>query len=202
MIAYTIEAALESELFDQVIVSTDNSIVAEIALKYGAKIPFLREKTLSDDLTPVSEVTRDVLYRLDSSLSKYKYVAQLLPNCPLRTKIDIEASFRQFIRANPPSLISMVRFGWLNPWWAMRLGTNQTLKPLFPEQTNSRSQDLEPIFCPTGAVWWIKSNILLSAHTFFVPSAAGWEMPWHRGLDIDTEDDWWLAKIIKQATIK
>lgn len=199
IVAYTIEAALKSELFDRVVVSTDNQAVAEIALEYGAEVPFLRASNLSDDFTPVSDVTRDALFRLDKRGDNYTHVAQLLPNCPLRTDSDIVKSYKAFVNADAEAMISVVRFGWLNPWWAMKLGTNLNLEPLFSTETKSRSQDLDPLFCPTGAIWWIKSSVLVSANTFYVPGAIGWEMPWYRGIDIDDEDDWQLAKVIKQV---
>ena len=96
LIAYTIAAALDSGLFEQVIVSTDSPEIAEIAIHYGAQVPFLRDEQLSDDFTPVSEATADALFRVDPAGGRFESVAQLMANCPLRTARDVRASYEQF----------------------------------------------------------------------------------------------------------
>src|ERR1700679_3365321 len=95
IIAYTIDAACESGLFERVVVSTDSNEIAEIARRYGAETPFLRENDLADDFTPVSSVTVDALLRLDPDNTKFESVAQLMPNCPLRTVEDVTSSHEQ-----------------------------------------------------------------------------------------------------------
>lgn len=201
LIAYTIEAALESNLFALVAVSTDSPEIAEIARAHGAEVPFLREPTLADDITPVSAATVDALERLapravTTQGTAYSCVCQLMPNCPLRTGADIIASHRQFVESGAEVQLSVVRYGWQNPWWAMRRTADLTLEPLFPEQMTQRSQDLPEVFCPTGAVWWAKVEVLRTHGTFHIPAKTGWEIPWVRGLDIDTEDDWLLAEAL------
>ena len=201
LIAYTIEAALESNLFALVAVSTDSPEIAEIARVHGAEVPFLREPALADDITPVSAATVDALERLapravTTQGTAYSCVCQLMPNCPLRTGADIIASHRQFVESGAEVQLSVVRYGWQNPWWAMRRTADLTLEPLFPEQMTQRSQDLPEVFCPTGAVWWAKVEVLRTHGTFHIPAKTGWEIPWVRGLDIDTEDDWLLAEAL------
>jgi N-acylneuraminate cytidylyltransferase len=120
LIAFTIEAARKSGVFERILVSTDNSEIAEVAHEYGAEIPFLREADLADDFTPVSAVTVDALVRLDPAGDKFRNVCQLMPNCPLRTAEDIIDSYRQFVVTGAESQLSVVRYGWQNPWWAMR----------------------------------------------------------------------------------
>src|ERR1700733_10576572 len=95
LIAYTLAAADESGLFERVVVSTDSLEIAEMARRFGAEVPFLREATLADDFTPVSSVTVDALCRLDPAGDRFEVVAKLMPNCPLRTADDIIESYRQ-----------------------------------------------------------------------------------------------------------
>ena len=116
LIAYTILAAIESSLFRRVVVSTDSKEIAEIAVELGSEVPFLRDANLADDITPVSEVTADALCRLASSGDRCEYVAQLMANCPLRNATDICNSYRQFEETGADSQISVVRYGWQNPW--------------------------------------------------------------------------------------
>jgi N-acylneuraminate cytidylyltransferase len=122
-----------------------------------------------------------------------------MPNCPLRTAEDIQNSYRQFVDTKADSQISVTRYGWLNPWWAMTLNAKYHLSSIFPEQTGKRSQDLPELFCPTGAIWWAKVEVLRQEKTFHIPSRTGWEIPWQRAIDIDTEYDWQLAELLIQG---
>lgn len=196
LVAYTIEAARASNLFTEVIVTTDDPEIARLAADLGAAAPFLRSPELSDDDTPVSLATVDTLCRLDASGTAFPLVAQLMPNCPLRRGNDIVSSFRQFEPSGTDAQISITRFGWQNPWWACRRTEDFKLQPLFPDEALRRSQDLGAVFCPTGAVWWAKSAVLRREKTFHVAGRTGWEIPWQRGLDIDTEADWEMAEVL------
>jgi pseudaminic acid cytidylyltransferase len=195
-IAYTIAAARESGLFSLVIVSTDNETIAEIAVHHGADVPFLRAAALADDQTPVSSVTVDALTRVDRCATRFAYVAQLMPNCPLRDAADVRDSFEQLIETRAAVQLSVARFGWQTPWWAMRLGDDFMLAPLFPREAVMRGQDLPPLVCPTGAIWWARAETLREAGTFHVPGRTGWEIDPAHAIDIDTEDDWRLAEAL------
>lgn len=196
LLAYTVEAALESGLFVRVVVSTDSPEIAEVALTLGAEVPFMRDAALSDDIVPVSAATVDALERLDPNGDSVAAVCQLMPNCPLRTASDVVASAGQFERSGTAAQISVVRFGWQNPWWAMRRGDDYALEPLFSDAATARSQDLPELFCPTGAVWWARSGDLRRGGTFHLAGRTGWEIPWQRGVDIDTEDDFEMASVL------
>ena len=196
LIAYTIEAALRSELFDRVVVTTDSDEIADVASECGAEVPFLRDSSLSDDFVPVSAATIDTVNRLDSTGEEFLHVCQLMANCPLRTAPDITDSYAQLVETGSRSQLSVVRYGWQNPWWAMRRDECFTLSPLFEEALKERSQDLPELFCPTGAIWWARVDSLLHAGTYYLPGRTGWEIHWMRGLDIDTEDDWEMAEVL------
>jgi pseudaminic acid cytidylyltransferase len=196
IIAYTIAAALESGLFEQVVVSTDSQEITHVSQQYGAEVPFLRDESLADDFTPVSSATADALIRLDPAGDKFDSVAQLMPCCPLRTASDVSDSYRQFQATGAASQISVVRYGWQNVWWAMRQNERHELEPVFKEQTTARSQDLPELFCPTGAIWWARTEALRRTRTFHVANRTGWEITWQRGIDIDTFADWHMAEVL------
>ncbi|UTG91429.1 cytidylyltransferase domain-containing protein [Geobacter sulfurreducens] len=196
LIAYTVEAAADSGLFGRIVVSTDCPEIAEVAQRHGAEVPFLREASLADDITPVSAATVDMLVKLDPDGSSYGFVCQMMPNCPLKTSADVRDSHRQFLESGADSQLSVVRYGWQNPWWAMRRDDSFRLDPLFREAMTQRSQDLPELFCPTGAIWWAKADVLRREGTYHIPAKTGWEIPWQRGLDIDTYDDWDMAEIL------
>jgi pseudaminic acid cytidylyltransferase len=196
LIAYTIDAARQSGLFERIVVSTDSVEIAEVARRYGAEIPFLRDTSLADDFTPVSAVTVDALRRLDPAGEKFGYVCQLMPNCPLRTAGDILDSYRQFVGSGAESQISVMRYGFQNPWWAMRRNEKYELEPVFADPITARSQDLPQLFCPTGAIWWARASVLRREGTYYAANRTGWEIPWDRGVDIDSEDDWAMAEVL------
>jgi|WetSurMetagenome_2_1015567.scaffolds.fasta_scaffold13005_2 CMP-N-acetylneuraminic acid synthetase len=198
LIAYTIAAALESGLFETVMVSTDSDEIAEIARSCGAAVPFMRGAAIADDSVPVSAATVDALQRLDAEGTLFASVCQLMPNCPLRTSEDVVASYEQFAATGAESQLSVTRFGWQNPWWAMKREPGFALTPLFPEALKERSQDLPDLFCPTGAVWWAKAAVLRREGTYHIATRTGWEIPWMRAVDIDNEDDWVAAELLLQ----
>ncbi len=195
LLTHTVEAALMSGLFARTVVSTDSPEIAELAVRAGAEVPFIREQSLADDHTPVSRVTVDVLHRLDPLGETFGAVAQLMANCPLRTAEDVRESYRAFCASGAPTQLSVTRFGWQNPWWALTLSSRQTIEPVFQARMTERSQDLPPLFCPTGAIWWARAEVLRREETYHVTGRAGWEIAWERGLDIDSEDDGlWLRR--------
>ena len=198
LLAYSIEAAMRSGLFARVVVSTDDAEIADVARAEGADVPYLRAPELADDVTPVSRATIDVVERLEQAGETYLQVCQLMPNCPLRTADDVVASHRQFTDQPAEAQISVARYGWQSPWWAMRRDADGSLDPLFPEAMRQRSQDLPDVFCPTGAVWWARTDALRREGTFHLPGRTGWEIDWTHAIDIDTEDDWRLADALME----
>jgi len=203
LIAYTIEAALESALFHRVVVSTDSEEIAGVSRKSGAEVPFLRTPEISDDVTPISAATADALERLDPDGTEYQFVAQLMANCPLRNAEDLVASYRQFAETGAETQLSVVRYGWQNPWWAMKRDASSfALDPLFPREMSARSQDLPELFCPTGAIWWGKTSVIREKRTFHIPERTGWEIDWQHGVDIDTAEDMEFAEALLSLKCK
>jgi len=196
LLGYTIEAALESGVFDRVIVSTDSEDVARIARNYAEDMVLMRDPALANDVAPSSVVALNVVEQLDPEGSEIAHVAQLLPTCPLRDAADIRGSFEFFRRQNAVAQISVVRFGWLNAWWAMERDSDNRIHPLFPEAMVKNSQDLPPAFSPCGAIWWARTDALRQYQTFYAPEplCSGWEIDWKHGIDIDNVEDWEMAE--------
>lgn len=198
MIAWTIEAALQSGIFCDVLVSTDGLEVAELAKESGASVPFLRRKEDADDNTPVSTATINALKQMESfKKEKYDDIIQLMPNCPCRTADDIIKSYEAFSTSEANFQISVFQFGWMNPWWAMKVDEEKrTATPVFPEALRQRSQDLEKLFCPTGAIWIAKTEVLKNSGTFYGPNYTVFVLDWQSSVDIDVEDDLRMAETI------
>lgn len=193
MLVWTIEAALETRLFDRVLVSTEDAAIAEIARRHGASVPFLRDRHF-DDFSTVSDVTLTALRQSAELLGEtYDLVMQLMPNCPLRDTADIRAALAQFETGGADFQISCVRFGWMNPRWAFERAEGRG-RPLFPEAAQRRSQDLPPLYCPTGAIWIAHVDALRRSGTFYGPGQRFEPLSWISAVDIDDEDDLAFAR--------
>ncbi len=194
MIAWTIEAALQSTQYDQVIVSTDDPEIAEIARSFGAAVPFLRD-TAADDLSPSSEATLATLRQAEQHWGEqFDAVSQLMANCPLRDADDITAAVQNFVTYDAESQICSFRFGWMNPWWAARLEGENKPDYLFPEARIARSQDLPPLYCPSGAIWVARAPVFKSAKSFYSPNHIFHPLSWMSAMDIDDAEDLEMAK--------
>ena len=189
MMAWTIEAAIKSGLFDRIIVSTDSEKYATIAQEYGASCDFLREK-YNDDLTPVSMAT---LHSVEISSTyygeQYDTVTQLMANCPIRTGQTIKDLYANFLAYGQLSVISCFDYGWINPWWAHEIDEKGKAKAIFDGYTTTRSQDLPKLYCPTGAVWISTSKNMMTHKTFYSPNYRFVPIPWKEAIDIDDKDD-------------
>ena len=195
MIAWTIKAAIESNKYDSILVSTDDPVIAEISIDLGAEVPFLRKKA-ADDLSTSSEATLAALYQAEEHwLESYEFVTQLMPNCPLRNHSDVVNAVENFLLVNPPAQISCFRFGWMNPWWAVELKENMQPVQIFTDAIKQRSQDLPVLHCPTGAIWIAKASELKQNNSFYVPNHIFFEMGWLSAMDIDDKNDLEMAKI-------
>lgn len=196
LIAWTIEAARESGCFADVLVSTDDAEIAEIARSCGAAAPFLRRNN-SDDQAPSSLATIEALAQYaDWSGGMPAVVAQLLPTCPLRGASLVRDAFADFAAHDADFLLSCTDFGPLNPWWAATLDADGCPRPLFPEAMTKRSQDLPPVFMPSGAIWLARVPALLAARSFYGPGHRYWPMDWLAGFDIDTPEDLAIARAL------
>ena len=195
MIAWTIEASIKSGLFDEVLVSTDSNEIAEIAIRYGAKVPFLREDA-SDDFSPVALATIGAINQMESfNEEKYDIVVQLMANCPLRSSYSIIKMYEEFLKDSSKSILSSFHYGMFNPWWAHEIDENSEALPVFDDDLrNKRSQDQSKLFCPTGAIWISNVYELKKNKTFYGNNYRFYPISWLEAVDIDDYDDFKLAE--------
>jgi N-acylneuraminate cytidylyltransferase len=196
MISWSIEAALDSGLFDSVLVSTDCQDIADIALKYGADVPFLRSE-YADDFSTVSQATRSALKQLKKVNGKnYDTVVQLMANCPIRSSANIISQVKQYEESEGDfSLLSAFEYGMFNPWWAhYKNKKNKFEKILKNYDDKTRSQDLPELICPSGATWISNIKKLNKTGTFYSQGYKFHKISWLEAVDIDDIDDLQLAK--------
>jgi len=196
LLAWTIEAALESRCFDRVVVSTEDEEIADISRQYGAEVPFYRPDCF-DDESSVSRATELTLAQAEQYWgTEFDQVVQLMANCPLRTSADIAEAVAHFNQHGTPFQISVSRFCGPNPWWALRLNQEHHGVPLFPHALTARSQDLDELYAPTGAIWMAEVEPFRKVRTFYGGNVHFLAMDWRSAVDIDDMRDWQLAEAL------
>lgn len=189
IIAYPIEIALKSELFDEVMVSTDDQEVASVAIQYGAKIPFMRSAETSNDTAILSEVIEEVKESYSRIGRKFDNICCILPTAALTTTDLLVKGLELLNNVDIDSVRPIIRFSYPIQR-SLRLDDDGKVTYFYPEFQNSRSQDLKPAFHDSGMFYWMKHSSGLKGS-----KKIGFEIPEISCQDIDTEEDWKLAEL-------
>ncbi len=195
IIAWSIEAALESGCFDRIIVSTDSLEISNIACKYGAEVPFLRPPELSDDYTgTIPVIAHATAWQQQFGAAEPKHVCCIYATAPFVRAKDIKEGLRILQETNADYVFSVTRY--VHPIQrALRLIPGARVAMLTPEHYQTRSQDLEESFHDAGQFYWGKSDAWLNQTPIFSGSAAPVILPGERVQDIDTPEDWRQAEL-------
>jgi CMP-N-acetylneuraminic acid synthetase len=194
LIFQTIRTAIDSNMFDQVIVSTDDLDTAEFAEKIGATVPGLRELFNDDEATSSTVTTYEIDRYFKNNNVLPNFVYQLMPTCPFRTINDLRSVERFLANNEDRSVVTCHTLVGGNAWWASTIDHNFAPKFLFPEKLKTGSQDLPPIYVPNGAIWASKVSLLKRYESFYNPAVSFFNIPWLSGLDIDTPEDLEIAQ--------
>ena len=194
IIAYSIEAAISSNLFDEVMVSTDDKEIADIAIRYGAKVPFIRSTENANDFATLTDVLIEVLEQYKKAGKYFGNICCILPTAPLTTSIKIKEAYTKFSKSKFDSLCPVVEFSY-PILRALEYKDQGTLQMIWPEHLKSRSQDLKPAYHDSGTFYWIKKSALLAEKTLFCKNGSAIVLPENEVQDIDTETDWKLAEM-------
>lgn len=195
MISYVIKAALESEIFDEVHVSTEDSEIAEISKKYGASIPFMRDPAVADDFTPVLAVARWVLKQYQSIGKSYDSFTLIMPCSPLINSSDyIEANKIYEKHKGEIPVLSVARYPSPVEWAFQE--TNGVLRVADPEKLSTRSQDLKEYYYDTGNFSIQNAQVVINSESIVSAEFIRYEIERIKAIDIDTQDDLELLKKI------
>lgn len=201
VIAYVIEAALQSGCFDRVIVSTDDEEIARVARSEGADIPFLRPAQLSDDFTGTAAVVRHALEWLSQQQLAPANACCLYATAPFLTQGDIRRGLELLEASDADYAVTVATYAF-PVQRAMRVRHDQRLEMLFPEHVLTRSQDLEECYHDAGQMYWGRSASFLSGIPLLGPGSIPIVLPRHRVQDLDTWEDWARAELMYEAWIK
>lgn len=193
MLAYSIEAALATGLFDEVMVSTDDEEIAEVARMYGAKVPFMRSAETSNDNATMEDVIEEVILKYLKVGQAYDNFCCLLATAPFITSELLSESYHTYKESEGDSLVPCIRFSYPVQRCLRVKGSFLCMRE--PEYIHSRSQDLEPMYHDSGLFYWMKTDIFLEEKEIFCEKACLFEIEESKCQDIDTEEDWKIAEI-------
>lgn len=200
MIAWSIEAALQSTSFDRVIVSTDDNEIAEIARQHGADIPFMRPAELSDDHTGTIPVIRHAIEWFKLQGCSVEQACCLYATAPFVKAEDLRCGL-DVLQSNDCDYVFSVTSYPFPIQRAIRINAEGRVEMFSPEHFNTRSQDLEDAFHDAGQFYWGRADAWLQGKPIFGPGSLPMLLPRFRVQDIDTPEDWvraeWLFKAMQ-----
>lgn len=192
LLGYAVEAAIESGMFDEVMVSTDSDKYAEIAKKCGAKVPFLRSKEMSGDTAGSWDTVKEVLSKYKELGKEFDTVCLLQPTSPLRSSEDIIASYDVFEQKASVAVVSVCEMEH-SPLWSNTLPQDGSLADFIRDKSGSRRQDYDTYYRLNGAIYIVDVKALLESTDLFRCGSYAYVMPQERSVDIDTQQDFDLA---------
>ena len=201
IMAYSIENAINSGLFDKVIVSTDDDEIAQVAVEYGAEVPFVRPKNLSDDFSGTHEVIGHAVQWLECHGVAVEYACCIYATAPFIKARDLIAGFNLIKTEKWESIIAATNYSY-PVFRSFKQTSGGGLKMLFPEHYSSRSQDFPEIYHDAGQFYWAKAETWKSPPAGFNEKCSIVEIPNYRVRDIDNNDDWIEAEFIYQSIEK
>ena len=195
IIAYSILAALESGLFDRIIVSTDDREIAETAVEWGADVPFTRPAELADDYTTTMAVIKHAIGWIQENEPGYEYACCIYPTAPFIREKDLREGFERLKNKEVHFAFPVTSFA-SSIFRALKLTSDNRLGMFWPEYLNTRTQDLPEAYHDTGQFYWGKTAAFLNTDSIFEKHSSPIIIPRHLAQDIDTPEDWDLAELI------
>jgi len=201
MIAWSIEAAIASQCFDRIIVSTDDDEIAEIAKAYGAEVPFMRPLELSDDFTGTVPVIAHAVEWQKQNGASPEEICCIYATAPFVRATDIQNGLKALKDSGADYAFSVTSYPFPIQR-AIRINASKRIEMFQPEYFNTRSQDLEDAYHDAAQFYWGKEDAWIEGKLIFTASAKPIILPRYRVQDIDTPEDWQLAELMFQALAK
>ncbi|HOW35809.1 MAG TPA: pseudaminic acid cytidylyltransferase [Candidatus Omnitrophota bacterium] len=193
IIWYSIQAALDSGCFGEIMVSTDDNEIANIAKEMGAKVPFMRSKKNSDDDSTTVDVLEEVLTEYKKKGKIFDFFCCLYPTAPFVSGGRLREGCEALVSSKADSVLPIVRFSY--PVWRGLKVEDGRIKMWWPENYNKKSQDLPPVFHDAGQFYVMRTESLLKQKQLYAQNSIGLEIPESQCQDIDSDEDWKLAEM-------
>ena len=193
IIRYSIEAAIQSNLFDHVIVSTDDQEISKIAVESGAIVPFVRSEKNSDDHAILADVLLEVLLFYQAKNIYFDEVCCLLPTAPFVSSKQLKVSYNKLNIEKLDSVFPVLSYSF--PIQRSLQIVQEKVKMVWEEHMSSRSQDLEKRYHDAGQYYWLRTEVFLQEKKLFMKNSGAIVISELEAQDIDTETDWKLAEL-------
>lgn len=193
ILAYSIEAALRSGVFDTVMVSTEDREIAETAVRYGAEVPFLRSSRTAGDFATTGEVLREVLEEYESRGERFDILCCIYPTAPFVTAEKLREAVKLLEENGADSVLTVARFSF--PPQRCVIIQDGFLRFKWPENAQARSQDLEPYYHDAGQFYCLNVESFREQETLVMQKTVPLILPEMEVQDIDTEEDWKIAEL-------
>ena len=198
MIGYSIEAAITSQCFDKVIVSTDDQEIAEVAKSFGAEVPFIRPDELANDHAATIPVVKHAIEWLDEQGQSPTDVCCLYATAPFIQSQTISKAFQQLQESEADYCFSVTSFAFPIQR-SIRITQDDKVDMFYPENFNVRSQDLEEAYHDAGQFYWGKAQAFKDELPIFSEAASPYILPRYLVQDIDTTEDWIRAEAMHRV---
>ena len=193
VIAYAIKAAQESAIFDEIFVSTDDEEIAKVAVSFGATIPWMRPKELSDNYATTVSVMQDAVTKLNANLIGLENICCIYPATPLLKPSFLSEGLKVLEDGNWSYVFSGIKAS-TPPQRFFSLGTSKGVEMLFPKHEVTRTQDLDDFYYDAGQFYWGRKSSWESGLPIFSSQSTILEIPNESAIDIDTPADWHYAE--------
>lgn len=193
IIAYSIEAAIASKLFDEIMVSTDDQEIAIVAKAYGAKVPFFRSNENADDHATTFDVVAEVVSKYKEQNRYFEYTCCLYACAPFVNSGRLKEAFEVLKQKDFDSVFPVMSFGF--PIQRALKRDGHKIIPFYPEFNLTRSQDLEKGYHDSGQFYWMHTANCINKKAIITDHTGSIEITELEGQDIDTENDWKLAEL-------
>jgi pseudaminic acid cytidylyltransferase len=194
IIAYSIEAAINSGLFDEVMVSTDDAEIAKIAIQYGAKVPFVRSEKTSNDFATTFDVVEEVVISYKEKEIEFENVCCIYPCAPFVIEQKLEEAYNLFVKEHFDAVFPVMQFGFPIQR-ALQMNDFGKINFFYPEYAITRSQDLLSSYHDAGQFYWMNVASCMQQKKIITDNTGSIVITELEGQDIDNEVDWKLAEL-------
>ena len=198
IIAYSIKAAKETDLFARIIVSTDSLEIADVAREYGVEIPFLRPSELANDFASTNEVVYHAIEWLAKEGRQPEFICCIYATAPFIKASYLNQGYDKLVSSNATSVFSITTYPY-PIYRSLKITESGRVEIIWPEYTNLRSQDLPESYHDAGQFYWVNTKKFMQEKAIFAKDSLPVILPRYLVQDIDTVEDWETAEKMYSA---